>query len=192
MHVMAVMDAIKKRGHFKDYNKAQKAYDEAKKAVELVEAGLALLNRKSTGTKKNCKKKTLAKAKEAAKEALAKVTETESEAKEAEEATEVTKDTMKAGFQVNLEKAKQAKGDAKGAMIAAASKMFAFYLNLFSPESKYAWNKIVSKQTESNPFVNLQSVSLEGPRGMSCKLFSDCIMFHLLTAFPINAAEQEK
>ncbi len=27
---------------------------------------------------------------------------------------------------------------------------------------------------------------------MSCKLFDDCVMFHLLTAFPINAAEQEK
>ncbi len=56
MHVMAVLDAIKKRGHFKDYDKAQKAYDEAKKAVELAEAGLALLNKTSAGTKKNCKK----------------------------------------------------------------------------------------------------------------------------------------
>jgi hypothetical protein len=27
---------------------------------------------------------------------------------------------------------------------------------------------------------------------MSCKLFIDCVMFHLLTAFPINTAEQEK
>jgi hypothetical protein len=27
---------------------------------------------------------------------------------------------------------------------------------------------------------------------MSCQLFNNCIMFHLLTAFPINAAEQEK
>jgi hypothetical protein len=27
---------------------------------------------------------------------------------------------------------------------------------------------------------------------MSCKSFNDCMMFHLLTAFPINAAEQEK
>jgi hypothetical protein len=27
---------------------------------------------------------------------------------------------------------------------------------------------------------------------MSCKSFNDCIMFCLLTAFPINAAEQEK
>jgi hypothetical protein len=106
--------------------------------------------------------------------------------------TKVTDDTMKAGFQANLEKAKQAQEIAKGAMTAAASEMFAFYLNLLSPESKYAWNKIVSEQTESNPFVNLQGVSLEGPRGMSCELFNDCIMFHLLTPFPINTAEQEK
>jgi hypothetical protein len=77
-------------------------------------------------------------------------------------------------------------------MTAEASQMFVFYLNLFSPESKYSWNKIISEQTESNPFVNLQGVSLEGPRGMSCKLFNKWVMFHLLTAFPINAAEQEK
>ncbi len=73
----------------------------------------------------------------------------------------------------------------------ASSKMFAFYSNLLSPESKYTWNKIVSKQMESNPFVNLQDVSLEGPRGMSCMSFNDCVMFHFLTVFPINAAEQE-
>ncbi len=54
------------------------------------------------------------------------------------------------------------------------------------------WNKIVSKQTESNPFVNLQGVQLEGPRGMSCESFTDCMMFHLLTVFPFNVAEQEK
>jgi hypothetical protein len=134
----------------------------------------------------------LAKAKEAAKEALAKVPDPESEAKEAEEAPEVTKDTMRAGFQVDLEKAKQAQEIAKGAMTVATSVMFAFYLNPLSPESKYAWNKIVSKQMESDLFVNLQGVSLEGSRGMSCESFNNCIMFHLLTAFPINAAEQEK
>jgi hypothetical protein len=192
MHVTAVLDAIKKRGHFKDYDKAQKAHDEAKKVVELAEAGLALLDGTRAGTRKNHKKKALANAKEAAKEALEKVPDSESEAKEAEEATKVTKDTMKAGFQVDLEKAKKAQEIAKGAMTAAASEMFAFYLNLLSPESKYAWNKIVSKQMESNLFVNLQGVSLEGPRGITCKSFNNCFMFHLLTAFPINVAEQEK
>ncbi len=77
-------------------------------------------------------------------------------------------------------------------MTVAASKMFSFYSNLLSPESKYAWNKIVSEQTESNPYINLQGDTLEGPRGMSRQLFHDCMMFHLLTAFPIYAAEQEK
>ncbi len=77
-------------------------------------------------------------------------------------------------------------------MTAATSKMFLFYSNLLSPESKYLWNKIIGKQTESDPYINLQGDSLEGPRGMSRKLFNDCVMFHLLTAFPINAAEQEK
>jgi hypothetical protein len=57
MHVTAVLDAIKKCGHFKDYDKAQKAYDEAKKAVESAEAGLALLDGTSSETRKNSKKR---------------------------------------------------------------------------------------------------------------------------------------
>jgi hypothetical protein len=131
MHVMAVLDAIKKQGHFKDFEKAQKAHEEAEKVVELAEAGLALLsNETCPGTTSKRKKKALAKAKEAAKEALAKVPGLKSEATEAEEATKVTKDTMKAGFQVDLEKAKQTQKIAKGAMTAAASKMFEFYSNL--------------------------------------------------------------
>jgi hypothetical protein len=70
--------------------------------------------------------------------------------------------------------------------------MFVFYSNLLSPKSKYAWNKIIIEQMEGDPYVNLQGVSLEGPRGMSCESFNDCVMFHLLTVFHINAAEQEK
>jgi hypothetical protein len=192
MHVTGVMDAMKKCGHFKNYDRAQKAYEEATKAAELAEAGLALLEGTSAGTTSKRKKKALAKAKEAAKEALAKAQETESETKEAEEAPNVTEDLMKAGFQVDLEKAKQARETAQGAMTAAANLMFTFYSNLLSPEIKYAWNKIVVEQTKGNPYVNLQGVSLEDPRGMSRELFTNCIMFHLLTAFPINAAEQEK
>jgi hypothetical protein len=124
--------------------------------------------------------------------ALAKAQDSESEAREAEEASELNNDSMKAGFVEDLEKAEQTQSTAKGAMIVATSKMFLFYSNLLSPESKYSWNKIVSKQAESDPYVNLQFDSQEGPRGMSCESFNDCMRFHLLTAFPINAAEQEK
>ncbi len=104
----------------------------------------------------------------------------------------VTDDQMKANFSADLEKAKQVLRIAKGAMAAAASKMFAFYLNLLSPESKYAWNKIVSEQTESYPYLNLQGEAMQGPKGMLRQSFLDCVMFHLLTAFSINTAEQEK
>jgi hypothetical protein len=146
----------------------------------LAEAGLALLDGTYTGPKKNCKKKALAKA----KEALAKAQETKSEGKEAEEATKITNDTMKAGFQADLEKAKQAQETTKGAMTAAASLMFTFYSNLLSPESKYAWNKIVSEQTESDPFVNLQGDSLEGPRGMSHESFNNYVIITFSLHFP--------
>ncbi len=86
------------------------------------------------------------KAKEAAEKALAKTQDSESEAKEADEANKVNDNTVKAGFQEDLEKAKQDQGIAKGAMTAAASKMFMFYSNLLSPERKYSWKKIVGKQ----------------------------------------------
>jgi hypothetical protein len=183
MLVTAVLDVIKKeRGHFLDYEKAEKAHNEARKAVESARAGLSLLGGTRAKSRRFCKKK----AKEATKKALAKAQDSKSEAKEATEATKVNDGSMKAGFVEDLEKAKQAQGIAKGAMITAASKMFTFYSNLLSPESKYTWNKIVGEQMESDPFVNLH------PRGLSCKLFNNCVMFHLLTVFPINAAEQEK
>jgi hypothetical protein len=129
MHVTAVLDAIKKRGHFHDYKKAEKAYGEAKKAVEPARVGLSPLNGTGARSRRFCKKK----AKEAAGKALAKAQDSKLEAKEAKEATKVNNNTMKAGFQEDLEKAKQAQGIVMGVMTAAASKMFAFYLNLLSP-----------------------------------------------------------
>jgi hypothetical protein len=185
MHVMGVLDAIKKHGHFKDYKKAQKAYVKQKEAVKSEKAGLALLDGTSKGLRK------LQKSSKRTKEAGVKAKKAEAKSKEAGGATKVPKDPMKANFQANLKKAKKAVEDAKGAMTAAASDMFAFYSNLLSPESKYVWNKIVIKQTKSNPYLNLQGVSLEGPRGMSHESLNNCVMFHLLGMFPINRAEQE-
>jgi hypothetical protein len=211
MHVQAVLDAIKKSGHFEDYNKAAWRYQEASKAITSARAGLSLLEDNVKKASKEKKKKHKEKSKESEKtqegsgvtpKAPAKAPEPEP--KTPEKATEsmaavqeaevapATDDQMKANFLSDLEKAKKAHCIAKGAMAAAATKMFAFYSNLLSPESKYAWNKIISKQMESGSYVNLQGDTLQGPRGMSCQLFCDCVMFHLLTAFPINVAEQEK
>ncbi len=84
------------------------------------------------------------------------------------------------------------KETAKNKKEAAATKMFQFYTNLLSLDAKYAWNKIVQEQTEVDPFKGLQGVSRKGLRGLLRKSFDKCVMFHLLTVFPNNAAEQEK
>ncbi len=54
------------------------------------------------------------------------------------------------------------------------------------------WNKIVREQTETDPYKDVKGVSRKGPRGLLREAFDDCVMFHLLTVFPNNAAEQEK
>ncbi len=43
MHVQAVLDAIKKRGHFEDYEKAAWKFQEASEAIASARAGLSLL-----------------------------------------------------------------------------------------------------------------------------------------------------
>jgi hypothetical protein len=55
MHVTAVLDAIEKRGHFQDYNKAEKVQEEAKKAVESARAALSLLDGSGMKAKRFCK-----------------------------------------------------------------------------------------------------------------------------------------
>ncbi len=67
MHVQAVLDAIKKRGHFEDYNKAALKFQEASEAIVSARAGLSLLE--ETASKKASKEKKK-KQKEKAKEAM--------------------------------------------------------------------------------------------------------------------------
>jgi hypothetical protein len=43
MHMTAELNAIKKRGHFDDYEKAAGQYEKAKEAMETTRAGLSLL-----------------------------------------------------------------------------------------------------------------------------------------------------
>jgi hypothetical protein len=92
VHVTAVLDAIKKRGHFYDYEKAAKDHEESTKAIESARAALSLIDGPGAKAKKSCKK-----IKEVKKDATAKVQDSESDAKEAEDAPEAD-DEMKAGL----------------------------------------------------------------------------------------------
>jgi hypothetical protein len=95
-------------------------------------------------------------------------------------------------YQAVYDRANFAKETAKIKREAAATNMFQSYTNLLSLDAKYMWNKIVKEQTEADLFKDLQGMSRKGPMGLSRESFDDCIMFHLLTVFPINAAKQEK
>jgi hypothetical protein len=58
MHVSAVLDAIKKRGHFGDYEKATHKYQEANEAITSARAGLYLLEETEKKASKEKKRST--------------------------------------------------------------------------------------------------------------------------------------
>jgi hypothetical protein len=167
------MGAIKKRGHFKAYKEAHELYVEQCNLAKQTKAALAELDKstsKGAGTSRKSSKK----------------------AKEGTATADTSEPNLQANFQLDLKKAKEAKKNAKAKAESAAKDMFQFYVNLLSVDAKYVWNKIVQEQMQSNLYTDLQGVSKKGPRGHSRKSFDDCVMFHLLTVFPNNAAEQER
>jgi hypothetical protein len=91
-------------------------------------------------------------------------------------------------------KASFAKESTKNKHKATSTKMFQFYANLLSLDAKYSWlwNNIVWEQTKADPFKDLHSKSRKGPRELTWESFNNCVMFHLLTVFSNNPAEQEK
>ncbi len=168
------LNAIERQGTFKAHKAASELYTEHCKAAKQANATLAVLNAPTSKGEKISEK-----ASQKTKEGVASIDAPHPELCTYYQTT-------------NLEKAKFAAETAKNKKESAAKDMFQFYSNLLSADDKYAWNKIVKKQTESDLFKDLQGVSRKGPRGLSCESFDDCVMFHLLTMFPSNAAEQEK
>ncbi len=120
---------------------------------------------------------------------------TSKKSKKAQEAAAVNDQVapmLQAEIEAELSSAQEAAAEAKGKADQAASDMFQLYANLLSVDANFAWNKIVHKQTTTDTYTDLQGCTKKGPRGLSCKSFDDCVMFHFLTVFPNNAAEQER
>jgi hypothetical protein len=108
------------------------------------------------------------------------------------EASEESSTTLRAAIKAKLKQALEAVEEATPKRDKVAEDMFQLYANLLSVYTRYAWNKNVQEQTNANHYTDLQGLTRKGPRGMSRKSFHDCVMFHLLTMFPNNAAEQER
>jgi hypothetical protein len=181
MCVSTALNVIEKRGTFKAYKDAVEAYVEQHKAVKQVKSTLALLMAPASKGKKTSKKSSKKAAEKASKKD-----------KEGAALANPPAPELCAEYKADYEKAKFAAETAKNKRKAAATKMFQFYTFLLSLDAKYAWNKIIKEQTEADLFKDLQGMSRKDPRGLLWESFDDCIMFHLLTVFPNNTAEQEK
>jgi hypothetical protein len=203
MHVSSAFNAIEKQGTFKAYKEAHKAYVEqrkvAKQARPLWPFFTAPTRKGEKDSEKASGKETLKKSSEkekaSEKEPAKKSLEKEKTSKETEEGAalaDAPAPELCDEYRALYDKAIFAKETTKNKKDAAATKMFQFYVNLLSLDAKYAWNKIVWEQMEADPFKDLQGMSRKGPRGLLHESFDKCVMFHLLTVFPNNAAEQEK
>ena len=84
--------------------------------------------------------------------------------------------------------------EAKNRAEQAATDMFQLYANLLAVDTKQAWNKIVQEQTAFDPYIDLHGLQKKDPGNFHASrlMFDDCMLFHLLTVFPNNAAEQER
>jgi len=160
IHVGSAREGIEKKGYFKSFE-----------------------NHSEDCTEKREKLKELKKQLEALKETLAGQPQEKTPKETAVEAENDSSATLQAETKAELKQALKVTEKATTLRDKAAADMFQLYVNLLSVDARYAWNKIVQEQTEANPYQDLQGLTRKGPR-------EDCVMFHLLTVFPNNAAEQ--
>ncbi len=190
MHVSSALNAIKKWG-FKAYKGAHEAYVEQRKATKEAKANMSLFATTASKGEKS-KKGTEKTSKEASGKNCSEKEKASQKTKEDAALSNASAPELCKEYEAIYEKASLTKETAKNQKDADATKMFQFYVNLLSLDAKYAWNKIVWEQMDMDPYKDLKGVSRKGPRGLSWESFDNCVMFHLLTVFPNNAAEQEK
>ena len=91
-----------------------------------------------------------------------------------------------------IKKLKTELAAAKEECTAAMAIIFSTTSNFFRGDGKTPWDKIVSEQTERDPWTNLRGVEQSGVRGKTLEAWKDCFILMLKTVFANNAAEQQK
>ncbi len=167
IHVGSAQEAIEKKGYFKSFEDHSDTYSDKREKVKELKDQLVALREASAAQPKDPKETTV-------------------------EASDESSAALRATIKAELKQALEAVEEATTKRDKAAKDMFQLYANLLSVDARYAWNKIAHEQTKADPYTDLQGLTKRVPRGMSRKSFEDCVMFHLLTVFPNNAAEQER
>jgi hypothetical protein len=73
-----------------------------------------------------------------------------------------------------------------------AGKMLFLYENLLSKNARHKWTTIVESQVDADTWTDLTGPVHTVARSPLYQSFEDCVKFHLLTVFSLDAAEQER
>ena len=66
------------------------------------------------------------------------------------------------------------------------------FRQLLSDEPQVQWDRIIEDVHNKDPWTGLNGVKHNGLRMKSAKALEDCIMFHKITVFSVDAAERQK
>jgi hypothetical protein len=72
----------------------------------------------------------------------------------------------------------------------AAKKAFELYNNLLGEDEQTAWQQIVKQQTETDTYTDVYGVKHDVAADKDKTSFHECVIFHLLSVFRMDAGEQ--
>ena len=101
-------------------------------------------------------------------------------------------DDIVKGFRADIETHKKEAEEAEERRAEAAEGFFSTYANLLSVEARIAWENILERQIGTAPWTDLKGKKHKEEQKRTKVSFDDCIIHHLLTVFPYDAAEQQK
>jgi hypothetical protein len=101
-------------------------------------------------------------------------------------------DDIVKGFRADIETHKKEAEEAEERRAEAAEGFFSTYANLLSVEARIAWENILDRQIGTTPWTDLKGKKHKEEQKRTKVSFDDCVIHHLLTVFPYDAAEQQK
>ena len=105
---------------------------------------------------------------------------------------EKLEDDIIKGLRADVETHKKEAEEAEERRAQAAEGFFSTYANLLSVEARIAWDNIVERQIGTAPWTDLKGKKHKEEQKRTKVSFDDCVIHHLLTVFPYDAAEQQK
>ena len=172
IHVQQALGACRRKGFFEDHETAKFAESEHNDAAVTFREAIAKA-KEPKGKKGSKKDPILQKGEESPDDVPAQVSEPS-------DLAESLKGALARRRSARQKKAK------------AAEEFFSLYANLLGEDARFQWDKIVTEQTGTAPWTDLQGKEHERAREKDHDSFQDCVTFHLLTVFPNDAAEQQR